>query len=196
MKPLRRLSKLARRFPLRWTGRGRYRFLVRDWAAISDIDLAARVLDVESFSDQLEPVRLPVGDLERVLVIAPHQDDETIGAGGLLLQARDNGAAVTVLFVTDGVQRGLARQLGGDAELARIRDAEARQVCEVLGADLVNLGISNPDPAPTLAIGVAPLAMDTLLLVGPAGYVATEVQAIGEKFHDGRSFPVRVRLIR
>ena len=154
MKVTRRLSKLARRFPSHWTGRGRYRFLVRDWAAIPDIELAARVLGVESFSEQLEPVRLPVGELGRVLVIAPHQDDETIGAGGLLLLARDNGVSITVLFVTDGVQRSLARRLGsegGDMELARIRDEEARQVCKVLGAEMHSLGISNPDPAPSLA---------------------------------------------
>jgi LmbE family N-acetylglucosaminyl deacetylase len=154
MNAFRRLKKLVRRLPGRWTPRGRYRFLVRDWAAVPDIELAARVLAAEGFTDQLEPDRLPVEQLSRVVVVAPHQDDETIGAGGLLLKSRDAGASLTALFVTDGVQLSLARQIGGEdgaATLAAEREAEARQVCEVLGADMHALGISNPKPAPSLS---------------------------------------------
>jgi LmbE family N-acetylglucosaminyl deacetylase len=150
----RRLSKLVRKLPTRFTGRGRYRFLVRDWSAISDLELAARVLGIESFSEQLAPVALPVEDMGKILVIAPHQDDETIGAGGLLLKAASAGASISIVFVTDGVQRGLAKRLGMDAaseQLAQLRDAEAKRVCELLGADMYQLGISNPDPRPTLS---------------------------------------------
>jgi len=39
---------------------------------------------------------------DRVMVIAPHPDDETLAAGGLLQQAVAAGAAVRVIFVTDG----------------------------------------------------------------------------------------------
>jgi LmbE family N-acetylglucosaminyl deacetylase len=39
---------------------------------------------------------------DRILVIAPHPDDETLAVGGLLQQAAARGAAVRVLFLTDG----------------------------------------------------------------------------------------------
>lgn len=38
----------------------------------------------------------------RILVIAPHPDDESLGAGGLIQQALAVGADVRVIFVTDG----------------------------------------------------------------------------------------------
>jgi LmbE family N-acetylglucosaminyl deacetylase len=45
-------------------------------------------------------LRLSPGD--RVLVLAPHPDDETLPAGGLLQRAVSVGAAVRVVFITDG----------------------------------------------------------------------------------------------
>jgi len=41
-------------------------------------------------------------DWERVMVLAAHPDDETLATGGLLQQAGVSGAAVRVIFVTDG----------------------------------------------------------------------------------------------
>lgn len=37
----------------------------------------------------------------RVLVLAPHADDEIVGCGGLMVQLLGNGAAVTVFYLTD-----------------------------------------------------------------------------------------------
>ena len=49
-------------------------------------------------------VRLPDTDLAgpRLLVIAPHPDDETVGAGGAIATARHRGWDVTVVYVTSG----------------------------------------------------------------------------------------------
>jgi LmbE family N-acetylglucosaminyl deacetylase len=41
-------------------------------------------------------------NLERTLVIAPHPDDDVIGAGGLIQRALSTGGQVHVVFVTDG----------------------------------------------------------------------------------------------
>lgn len=38
----------------------------------------------------------------RLLVVAPHPDDETLGAGGLIQRVRDNGGSVRVVVVTSG----------------------------------------------------------------------------------------------
>lgn len=44
---------------------------------------------------------------DRVLVISPHPDDETLGAGGFIDRAHDVGAQVEVVIATDGNRRGL-----------------------------------------------------------------------------------------
>lgn len=67
----------------------------------------------------------------RVLVLAPHPDDETLAAGVLLQAAQEAGAAVQVVFATDGdnnpwPQRWLERRWTIDAA-ARARWAACRR---------------------------------------------------------------------
>ncbi len=45
---------------------------------------------------------LAPGPQDRVLVIAPHPDDESLCCGGILQRARANGAAIAVVWVTAG----------------------------------------------------------------------------------------------
>lgn len=69
--------------------------------------------------------------VRRVLAIAPHPDDETIGCGGTLARLADAGARVEVALVTDG-----GATLGSrhpPAETAARRRAEAVAACRVLG---------------------------------------------------------------
>ena len=44
----------------------------------------------------------PLSSDDRILVVAPHPDDETLATGGLLQRAAAAGAATRVVFVTDG----------------------------------------------------------------------------------------------
>jgi LmbE family N-acetylglucosaminyl deacetylase len=69
--------------------------------------------------------RVPAG---RVLVLAPHPDDEAIGMGGTLALHVANRSQVTVLYLTDGGGRDASER----AELIRVRRAEA----EAVGSDL------------------------------------------------------------
>lgn len=48
------------------------------------------------------PAALPLTAQDRLLVVAPHPDDETLAAGELIQVALDAGAVVRVLYATDG----------------------------------------------------------------------------------------------
>lgn len=129
--------------------KGPYRFLVRKWDLISDVDLARRLLETEFFVQELEPLPLPIDTLKSILVLAPHQDDETIGAGGTLLLAGAAGVKIDILFITDGIEK-QSPYAATPSEAGRIRRQEAREVCDRLGATMHQLPISNAAPEPTL----------------------------------------------
>ncbi|MEO6341976.1 MAG: PIG-L family deacetylase [Dokdonella sp.] len=82
---------------------------------------------------------------DRLLVFAPHPDDETLAAGELIQVAHAAGASVRVVFVTDGdnnpwPQRWLERRWRiGDVERARWgarRRGEAAEALSRLGLDV------------------------------------------------------------
>lgn len=84
----------------------------------------------------------------RVVVVAPHPDDEVLGPGGTVLRLATAGARVVVAAVTDGE----ASHPGRAAELRRLRRVESEQALAVLGVSpgrggVVRLGL--PDGAVT-----------------------------------------------
>lgn len=76
-----------------------------------------------------QPWSTPGG--QRVLVVAPHPDDEVCGCGGALLRHLAAGDAVTLVYVTDG-RRSRALGLTAEAMAAR-RQQEAAACAAVLG---------------------------------------------------------------
>ena len=66
-----------------------------------------------------------------LLLVAPHPDDEVIGAGGLILAHRDAGFPVDVLILTDG-SLGEPGRLGDDDYRAQ-RKGEAEEAARRLG---------------------------------------------------------------
>ncbi len=81
----------------------------------------------------------PVG---KILVLAPHMDDETIGCGGTLALHAQRGAQITVVFLTDG-RNGSSEvnTLYGEErerrqrELIELRTTEARAALQRLGVN-------------------------------------------------------------
>ena len=127
------------------SSKGPYRFSVKTWQGISDIDLAVRVLQTEFFRSVVKPIPLPVDTIKSILVLAPHQDDETIGPGGSLLLASKADVGIDVFYITDGNQNKPDQK-----NINQLREKEARKVCSYLGANMHQLGISNLTPNPTL----------------------------------------------
>lgn len=79
------------------------------------------------------PPRFDPAAHRRVVVVAAHPDDETIGAGGVLQSLRAAGAEITVVVATDGeaAYPGLGASARG--ELARRRRVELAAALHVLG---------------------------------------------------------------
>ncbi len=99
-----------------------------------------------AFAEPLAPA------VERLLVVAPHPDDETLGAAGAVLAAKEAGAAVRVLFLTHGESNAVSSIFhlkkptvvkGDFLRNGEIRRREALEAADELGlaaADLVFLG--------------------------------------------------------
>ena len=78
----------------------------------------------------------------RVVVFAPHPDDEVLGCGGALADLLDRGARLDVVLVTDGAAG--ARDAGERGRIAATRMDESRRALDALGGGTLHAG-SLPD---------------------------------------------------
>jgi LmbE family N-acetylglucosaminyl deacetylase len=73
----------------------------------------------------------------RVLVLAPHPDDETFGCGGTLALHAGAGDAVKVVFLTNGAEGDSTGEMEKSRYVA-LRQEEAKNACGIIGvSDLV-----------------------------------------------------------
>jgi len=75
---------------------------------------------------ELEPYR-------RILILAPHQDDETLGCGGLIQRFCSIEANVQVVFLTDGSMSHPHSSSHGSKERRNVRRLEAKEALAILG---------------------------------------------------------------
>ena len=89
------------------------------------------------------PRRWSSSGRERVLVIAPHPDDEAMGCAGTLIRHHQSGDLVRVVFMTDGSR---SRAFGFDAaSMRRLREAEAIRAAARMGASCDWVGLREGD---------------------------------------------------
>jgi LmbE family N-acetylglucosaminyl deacetylase len=72
-------------------------------------------------------------DKKKVMVLAAHADDETLGCGGTLVLHKRQGAVITVVVLTDGAGLNVKAE-----DIKGQRKAEAREVSGILGIDDLN----------------------------------------------------------
>jgi len=106
------------------------------------------------------------------LVVAPHPDDETLGAGATIMRKVDAGTPVHVLVATDGSKA----PVGDPVEVAALRARELAAACDVLGVpagevtrlDFVDAELDGADEALVVAIAetVAAVRPDEVLVTG------------------------------
>jgi LmbE family N-acetylglucosaminyl deacetylase len=86
---------------------------------------------------ELVPYHLAAPPGERVMVLAPHPDDETLGCGGTVRLLVEAGKAVRVLFLTSGGKGDPSPEAsarpGGEAGYSLMREREAEKALRVLG---------------------------------------------------------------
>lgn len=78
-----------------------YRFVLKSWKPIFDLSASNQVLETKRFSQHLTPQLLPHPEANRVVVIAPHPDDDIFGAGGTILNAIYSDIEVHSCYITD-----------------------------------------------------------------------------------------------
>lgn len=91
-------------------------------------------------ADYLEAIRrMPLGSLEDLtgnapfVVLSPHPDDETLGAGGLIAAACEKGQRVDIIIITDGSGSHPRSQRYPAKELIELRQAEVESAGTLLG---------------------------------------------------------------
>jgi N-acetylglucosamine malate deacetylase 1 len=117
------IRTLLRKILIRNPTRANYKFVMKDWRGLFDLSLSSAVLETKRFTQNLVPLELAAPPGERLLVLAPHPDDDVFGAGGVLLKAIKLGKMVHVVYVTNG----------DPTKGGQIR-SEAERVCARLGA--------------------------------------------------------------
>jgi LmbE family N-acetylglucosaminyl deacetylase len=97
---------------------------------ITDFDLTVRVLQTRRFARPISPTFLDHPDGNRLLIIAPHQDDDIIGCGGLILHAVREKKEIIPIYLSDGKNHIPGYLL---EEVPKIRKKEAIDVWNTIG---------------------------------------------------------------
>lgn len=120
-----------------------YHITIKDWSRITDLEVAAAVPALYPFRDMMKLQEPDLSKYKNVLVLSPHQDDESIGAGGLMSRLNKLGASILVCYTTDGAQE----ELGANS--VELRFAEAAEALKLVNAKMHRLPVSNLKPQPS-----------------------------------------------
>ncbi len=129
---------------------------------VSDEDLGT---GEEEWLEWLDQRRLPVLEQalpSRLVLVAPHPDDEVLGIGGLAKVWSDRGADVHVVAVTDGERSDPEARFSGRRRMGRRRRAESNRAQRRLSRATIH-HLSLPDGAVSQHIGALTDAVARLL---------------------------------
>ena len=124
---------------------------------------------------------------DRLIVVAPHPDDETLGAAGLMTWVRTTHplgrSAVEVLAVTDGEASHASSGRISAATLRRVRRSERRDALDVLGLSTVAVrALHIPDGR--IADEVRLLREEMLAIVTPDAVLVVPSESDGHPDHE------------
>jgi N-acetylglucosamine malate deacetylase 1 len=119
---IRKIYRMFKKLMIARPSKRLYKFMITDWTKLTDLKASSMVLETKRFNRNLQPLKLENPDAKRILVIAPHPDDDVLGAGGTLIKAKEIGADIHVVYVTNGL-----------AEKEELIREETLSVCDQLG---------------------------------------------------------------
>ena len=88
---------------------------------------------------------LPIDELRRLIVVASHPDDETLGAGGLIARAGRAGVPITVVVLTNGEASHPESTTHNPARLAALRRVEVTAAVAALAPGALVRLLDLPD---------------------------------------------------
>lgn len=117
--------------------KGAYNFLLNKIYKSTDIDFIENCWQLDYFREVLIPQEFKISKNKKILILAPHQDDEIIGCGGTILKLIKEKNDVTICYLTNGAE------LSNSINSIKERHLEAKSVCDDIECSMLELGIDN-----------------------------------------------------
>ena len=96
------IKKYIKQLQIFKSTKSNYKFILKDWISLKDLNAISKVLETKRFSRNLEPITLTEPKVQRALVFSPHPDDDILSSGGTILKLLKNGCKVNVIYLTSG----------------------------------------------------------------------------------------------
>jgi N-acetylglucosamine malate deacetylase 1 len=104
----------------------RYKFNIHNELISLNYQTVINVVESGVFRKIISPINIEIPNDKKILVLAPHPDDEILGAAGLIINGNNNNCHVTVVYLTSG------SNIDSDT-----REKEARSVCDKANIDSI-----------------------------------------------------------
>jgi hypothetical protein len=95
------IKQTLRNIFLKNPSKANYKFILKDWLPIFKGEKAQELLETKRFCNNLKTIVLDVPSNKNILVISPHPDDDIFGAGGTLLQMKNKGCKLKIIYLSD-----------------------------------------------------------------------------------------------
>jgi LmbE family N-acetylglucosaminyl deacetylase len=135
-------------------------------------------------ADQLKDLE-PIKAQDRIVIFAPHPDDETIACAGVIQEAMRVGASLKIVYLTNGEHNELAfivyekripLRTGEFIHMGEVRRGEAIRAMQLLGLDEKNLiFLGYPD------FGISNIFMNYWQAVNPSRSMLTRISRVPYK---------------
>lgn len=112
-----------------------YKFLIKDWTRLKDIQYLVQALESKRFSRNLTPMKIEP-TASRVLFISPHPDDDILSSGGTMIRLLENECDIKTLYLASGKCSKPTDQQSFNKQSREIIEKEAENIALKLGIDV------------------------------------------------------------
>jgi len=121
-----------------------YKFVLKDWVSLKDLNALSIALESKRFSLNLKPVTMYRPDAARVLIFAPHPDDDVFSSGGTMMHLIRDGCKINVIYLASGSKKTYKNdKLQILDKIAEKLEEETREVSSQIGTNIEFWRFSN-----------------------------------------------------